>query len=217
MTEDEWLAGEDPSQNLDFLKGKASDRKHRLFACACCRSLWTLLADERGKAAIEASEAFADGSVSKAALKSARQAVRAARYGLKIGDGLANERWAAYWLAEVAASENAFTSVAAEIGRFTGLGILRPEGDWRPRITSLLKDVFGNPFRPISLSLHVPTDEVVGLAREIYGVRAFGRMPELADALEAAGCGDAEILGHCRGQEGHVRGCWVVDLLLGLS
>ena len=53
------------------------------------------------------------------------------------------------------------------------------------------------------------------IAQAIYGERAFDRMPILADALEDAGCDNADILGHCRQPGPHVRGCWVVDLLLG--
>ena len=56
---------------------------------------------------------------------------------------------------------------------------------------------------------------VPGIARGIYDERAFERMPILADALEDAGCGDADILAHCRSDWPHVRGCWVVDLLRG--
>ena len=56
---------------------------------------------------------------------------------------------------------------------------------------------------------------VLGLAQAIYDERAFDRLPILADALEDAGCTDAAILEHCRGPGPHVRGCWVVDLLLG--
>ena len=55
------------------------------------------------------------------------------------------------------------------------------------------------------------------MAQVIYGDRAFDRLPLLADALEDAGCTDADILGHCRTPGEHVRGCWVVDLLLGKS
>jgi hypothetical protein len=54
-----------------------------------------------------------------------------------------------------------------------------------------------------------------GIAESIYDHRAFERMPELADALAAAGCSNPEILSHCRGPGPHVRGCWVVDLVLG--
>jgi len=58
---------------------------------------------------------------------------------------------------------------------------------------------------------------VLKLAQAIYGDRAFDRMPVLADALEEAGCDNADILAHCRERGDHVRGCWVVDLLLGKS
>jgi hypothetical protein len=48
----------------------------------------------------------------------------------------------------------------------------------------------------------------------IYEGRHFGRLPELADALEKVGCNDTVILGHLRGQGVHVRGCWALDLVL---
>src|SRR5262249_4172122 len=82
--------------------------------------------------------------------------------------------------------------------------------------TALFRDVFGNPFRPMGIepSSHVWNGGmVVNLAQAIYEERAFDRLPILADALEDAGCRDAEILGHCRGGDTHVRGCWVLDLL----
>ena len=59
------------------------------------------------------------------------------------------------------------------------------------------------------------TSDAVALARGIYDERAFDRMPILADALQDAGCVNDEVLTHCRGEVVHVRGCWVVDLLLG--
>jgi hypothetical protein len=61
------------------------------------------------------------------------------------------------------------------------------------------------------------TTTVVSLARGIYAERAFDRMPVLADALQDAGCEDLRLLGHCRGPGPHGRGCWVVDLVLGLG
>ena len=54
-----------------------------------------------------------------------------------------------------------------------------------------------------------------GIAESIYDHRAFERLPALADALAEAGCSNPDILSHCRGPGPHVRGCWVVDLVLG--
>ena len=79
----------------------------------------------------------------------------------------------------------------------------------------LVREVFGNPFRLVTLDRAWLTSTVTALAQAIYDERAFDRLPILADALEDAGCGNQDILGHCRGPGPHVRGCWVVDLLLG--
>jgi hypothetical protein len=79
----------------------------------------------------------------------------------------------------------------------------------------ILRDIFGIPFRPVTANPTWLTSTVVTLARGIYDDRAFDRLPILADALMDAGCDDADVLGHCRGGGVHVRGCWVVDLLLG--
>jgi hypothetical protein len=59
------------------------------------------------------------------------------------------------------------------------------------------------------------TRETGALADGIYAERAFDRMPLLADALEASGCTNADLIEHCRSGRQHARGCWVVDLLLG--
>jgi hypothetical protein len=79
----------------------------------------------------------------------------------------------------------------------------------------LIHEVFGNPFRPITVDPAWLTPKVKTFAQAIYDDRAFERMPELADALAEAGCSDPDILTHCRGPGPHVRGCWVVDLVLG--
>jgi hypothetical protein len=79
----------------------------------------------------------------------------------------------------------------------------------------VLRDIFGNPFRAVAFDPRWRTSTAVGLARQMYESRVFGPMPILADALLEAGCEDADVLGHCRGDGPHVRGCWVIDLLLG--
>jgi hypothetical protein len=79
----------------------------------------------------------------------------------------------------------------------------------------LFRDIFGNPFRAVRFSSEWRTDTAVSLARAMYESREFGAMPILADALQDAGC-DNEVLAHCRdANQTHVRGCWVVDLVLG--
>jgi hypothetical protein len=84
----------------------------------------------------------------------------------------------------------------------------------------LLRDIFGNPFRPVPADpnwLSWNDGTIPELAQAVYDDRAFDRLPVLADALEEAGCVNADMLAHCRGPGPHVRGCWVVDLLLGKS
>ncbi|MBN9118666.1 MAG: hypothetical protein J0I06_05840 [Planctomycetes bacterium] len=81
---------------------------------------------------------------------------------------------------------------------------------------ALVRDVFGNPFRPVTADPAWLTPDVVTLARGIYEEKAFDRMPILADALQDAGCTNEDVLNHSRDpKQVHVRGCWVVDLLLG--
>jgi hypothetical protein len=82
-------------------------------------------------------------------------------------------------------------------------------------LATLIRDIFGNPFRPVAFDPRWRTDDAVGLARGIYEDRAFDRLPLLADALMDAGCDSDDILSHCRGEGPHVRGCWIVDLVLG--
>jgi hypothetical protein len=88
-------------------------------------------------------------------------------------------------------------------------------GPWRG-VAPLLREIFGNPFRPAVFDPEWRSDTALSLARHIYESRDFAQMPILADALQDAGCDNADILSHCRDpQQTHVRGCWVVDLVLG--
>jgi hypothetical protein len=81
----------------------------------------------------------------------------------------------------------------------------------------VLRDVLGNPFRRPTADPAWLTSTVAQLASGIYADRAFDRLPILADALLDAGCEDADVLAHCRSTGPHVRGCWVIDLVLGLG
>jgi hypothetical protein len=84
----------------------------------------------------------------------------------------------------------------------------------------LVHEIFGNPLRPVTLDpnwLRWNDNLVPKMAQVIYRKRCFRNLPILADALEESGCQDAELLSHCRVPIEHVRGCWVVDFLLGMA
>lgn len=234
MTEVEWLACDDPEPMFQFLKGKVSDRKLRLFACSCCRKIWHLLTDERCRRAVTVAEEFADGTASFERLCiSHEEATAAAQAALEATIHLNDETneyppsavryacddlrfWDMHHAAGVCAADTELaTCVAIDIKGYDGPN---------PRIASrivqllLLRDIFGNPFRPVTVSpawLAWNHGTVPKLAQAIYDERRFADMPILADALEEAGCTSADILAHCRQPAEHVRGCWVVDLLLG--
>lgn len=88
----------------------------------------------------------------------------------------------------------------------------RDEGP--PERATLLRCIFANPFRSVTFDPRWRTSDTVALAQAIYDHRAFERLPILGDALMDAGCEDEQIIGHCRSEGPHVRGCWVVDLVL---
>ena len=192
MTEHEWLTATDPEPMLEFLSGKASDRKLLLFCAACAR--WNSDLRE-GKdredqlTRIEVHEKYADGLVGNADYRRLFSHIRS--------DTLPEWpwEWARLW------TKQADRTAA-------------PPFPLSER-SNMLRDVLGNPFRPVAVDPAWRTSTVVALARGIYDEKAFDRMPILADALQDAGCDNDDVLSHCRGGGPHVRGCWVVDLLLG--
>jgi hypothetical protein len=107
-------------------------------------------------------------------------------------------------------------SVHVPIYLLGALERLQAVGDIHRVYVNVLRDVFGNPFRPATFSPDWCTDTAVSLAQQMYDSRDFSAMPILADALQDAGCDNDDILSHCRDVNApHVRGCWVVDLVLG--
>jgi hypothetical protein len=221
VTEAEWLTGTDPRPLLEHLGRKARSRKLRLFAVACCRRAWKRLRDEACRGAVEVAEGFADHRVSNQEREQVTRAVRA----------LCGPRArACYGLAYHVVRGTRYTFVDARIAaahaNWTVTGV-RQVGD-NPATEAaesaaqcrLLRDIYGNPFRAVAIDttwLAWDGGTVRKLAQAIYDERAFERLPVLADALEEAGCADSAVLSHCRQPGEHVRGCWVVDLLLGKS
>jgi hypothetical protein len=227
MTEGQWERCADPYEMLQFLDHRGRERKLRLFAVGCCRRAWHLLTDERSRNAVEVSELFADRGVTKHELAAARTAAEVVTH---VGWFASVRRWlaagpsqtsntmqraaqaaasAAIWRVRDAAAAtwvqaaNALTTNSTEQ--------LEEQG----RQCGLLRDLIGNPIRPVSWDPAWRNHHAVAVARSLYDTREFQDMPILADALEEAGCTDEAILSHCRGPGPHVRGCWVVDLVLG--
>jgi hypothetical protein len=228
MTEAEWLACDEPTPMLEFLQSTASDRKLRLFACACCRRLWPLLSDERSRGALVVSELYADGLVSPEELDTAcRQAGVASGALLRGSESTSTAATAAEIAVETEARyvvENA-TLIAADAAAHAIAENVKPDdydAEWRAARNAevieqshLLRDLFA-PFVPRLVPDRIwRTDTAVSLACQMYESRDFSAMPILADALQDAGCDSTAILDHCRGPGPHVRGCFVVDLLLG--
>ena len=184
-------------------EGKASDRKCRLFAVACCRLTPSSITHRECLALVDLAELFADGGVSRQQLVRARETVHewAREQGLIGNDEGVEQRWLAQWGAFQAAS----TSRIRPVYGFLSTRRYRP----------LLADIFGPTARETSFDTRWRTEHTVGIAGKMYDERDFAAMPILADALQEAGCENAAILTHCREPGVHVRGCWVVDLVLG--
>jgi hypothetical protein len=220
MTEEEWFACADPDLLLRSLPGPASPRKLRLYGCACVREVWQFLLYEGSRSAIEIVERYVDGEATADELDRARSlAERAAAQSLPHGQ---------YSGTAYAASAQAAQSVAVLAWNVTDVALTIRRGlasNVLPEITDrkhchILRDVFGNPFNPVMIDpawLTWNDHTVPKIAMAIHYDRAFDRLPILADALEDAGCDNADLLSHCRSGGEHVRGCWAVDLLLGKS
>ena len=228
MTEAEWLAGEDLERLLRWLEwGMRPERKWQLFALACLEPLAPHIHDERLKLALSAIARNAEGRGAAAELESAREDAEAA-HDLIWADP-SEQRW--FYVSEYAAravtlaTQAGYEGHARQIAKFcsetlrlcadyhTADAVRREAND---RQVSLIYDIFGNPFRPVALDPLWLTFDVQALAQGIDADRAFDRMPILADALQDAGCDNPDVLNHCRDPHAtHVRGCWVLDLLLG--
>jgi hypothetical protein len=227
MTDAEWPSCTDPSAMLRHLERGASDRKLRLFACACCRGIWHLLADERTRKLIELIELEVDGLAradDRDAARGEAGAIAASSTWDYMTGAPADQMVTGALLSESALgmasnvagwARQAVKDARAEGERTKDARRKRSHDGEGSHQCSLLRDIFANPFRPASIDPSWQTPAVVDLAKSIYDERAFDRMPILGDALEEAGSANAEILAHCREPGEHVRGCWVVDALLG--
>lgn len=244
MTEAEWQDTTDVSGMLRCVREqhgasrrKAGKRKLRLFGCGCCRQLWGWMDDARSREAVVVAERLADGLARAEEVEEARaRALEAAQ--------AATGPWAAPSVPEAPsptdgvargcdwphacpqlAAQAAFCVLDGRLGNAAFVAVVPAPYPEHPTATALgpmhrwqadaLRCLFANPFRPISVARGWRTPTVLALAQQMYESRDFSAMPILADALQDAGCDNAEVLDHCRGLGPHVRGCWVVDLVLG--
>jgi hypothetical protein len=247
MTEEEWLTCIQTRPMLRNLLGllpdelrvqdvesfpfcRGSDRKLRLFACACYRRVSHLLPNDRARAAVEVAERVADGLLPVEELEWAKARIRepidALEPGWRASRGAERKAllpthaalslglvvlWREAQKAAYYASSNAYLAVGA-LDESDRRGASE-RGEEQAQ-TDLLRDIFGNPLRPVPFAPSWRTSTAASLASHIDATGEFEIMPILADALMDAGCFNNEVLGHCRGSGPHVRGCWVVDLLL---
>jgi hypothetical protein len=225
MTEAEWMACTEPEPMLVFLRGKSSERKLRFFARACLCREWHLLSIV-SQNLVKVTEQFDDRLITEERLTVSVRLHRDWMHRLndhysaqficaKIVNQLVwGAAWAVAWnaVSEIRRAIRADSSPEDVCKETTGQAILT-------------REVFGNPFRPVSLDpswLTWRDGTIPRLAQVIYEARELpngyldrDRLAVLGDALEDAGCDDQGILDHCRGPGPHVRGCWVVDLILG--
>lgn len=180
-----------------------SQRKARLFSCACCKAVVYDRVPLECRLAIDAAELFADGKI-------------------RVKDLLASRRAALPHVRDSVSTPGEYTAIAVSrrdsraawvlqlVRRFANDDLITHQ-----RTIRLFNDIFGNPFRPITFDPRWRSSAVFDLSESIYEERAFDRIPILADALMDAGCANDDIIQHCRGPGPHVKGCWVVDLILG--
>jgi hypothetical protein len=224
MTEADWLASEDPRTMLAGVIGRGcvprpgvlnghTSRKLRLFACGCCRLVWVRLTGEQSRRAVEVAERYADSGATEDE-RSAADLDAATATGERPSSGADLAMWVCV--------EDSYPLVTGRHYSWQVCGVAQDLGLAAAEQASLLRDIFGNPFRPAAISPAWLTPDVVHLAHAAYDERLLPsgqldrqRLLVLADALEEAGCTNAEVLGHLRGPGLHVRGCFLLDLLVG--
>ncbi len=213
---------------------RPSSRKLLLLACACYRRVSVQLMDAVICAGIDTAEQFAEGLLSESEFRAAIGTTRALVPRLTEmlqGTSTRAERSrleAAIYVAQaVSALDWPPASAAVMSIHYVSLAMKywAKSQNWAARPTAnkerkaqllLLRDIVGNPFRPVTLDPAWRTSTVLAIAQGMYESRDFSAMPILADALQDAGSDSEDILNHCRNEKAmHVRGCWVIDLVLG--
>jgi hypothetical protein len=210
---------------LNAVRGKASERKMQLFACACCRLVWHLLPDLCHRI-VEATEQYADQEIAPTVLAGLfngffpdRIAVSDLPGGNQAAEAVGHLGWNWRWAAYATDASAEYTSYRVARSAAEALAKSIPWQNARQLEAELFRDIFG-PLTSRLAGLDIAwiawnDGTIPKLAQGIYEDRAFDRLPVLGDALEDAGCTDAGILDHLRGAGPHALGCWALDLLTG--
>lgn len=211
MTDFHWQECLDPLLMLEFLTGKASDRKLRLFACACCRQpgVWRRL-DRDSQLAVVTCEDFADGNRTPDQLWRAMIDAPPRTFMDRpwdVGPGV-RLRLQDQVEQSVQATANPSAWEAAQTTSRLLVNLVSASEQ-----CALLREVFGNATEPVVPDRLCVPPSVVSFAQAIYDRRSFDRVPELAGVLREARC-DEKVIAHCAAPGTHVRGCWAIDAVL---
>jgi hypothetical protein len=248
MTEEEWLACEDPKKLAEEVytwyvcvrcrqkvsrypansactqcnarrktTPRFSTRKYRLIGCACCRLIWDDLASDEQRRAVETAERYAEGEADTEQLRRAWQ--QSAPPGCTTASQYEHEPLLGAVAQVVARTAEVRRRQWASASGPARDEIARRAAEDPRRLCDAIRDVAGNPFRPVSIDPHwldANGGQVRAVARGIAEEGRFADLPVLADALEDAGCSDEQVLSHAR-QPAHYRGCWLLDAIVGKS
>jgi len=222
MTESQWLEATTVHEFHLYWTAPRRHRSWRLFGVACCRRAMALSPDARFDALAECAEQFADDRLDWGQVKQLRKVIPAIRRELGDQFGPHEVRHHTLDSLDQVTQQKPYDALSAVHKSRTAFGARDRPGfqaglDLEEQAqVRLLRDIFGNPFRSVVFDPTWRTSTVLALAKQMYDSRDFTLMPILADSLQDAGCEHADILNHCRDPHGvHVRGCWVVDGVLG--
>jgi hypothetical protein len=225
MSADEFAALADPDDVWKVVGPSTPfrGRKWVLTASALTSMVSHLLHNEQTLLAVAMLDRFADRSATTEewaeAVWNAQEAAEFCSYRRNATEAqnLAASAVHRFALLEIAwGMTNARNALADEADKSYGRNYRAAQNAAGSRQSTFLRELFGNPFCRVAFDAAWRTSTATALAQTMYESRDFGAMPILADALQDAGCGSDDILNHCRdATQVHVRGCWVVDLVLG--
>ena len=208
-----WLTQTEPSDLLELIEPRGCGRKWWLLVAACLHGIEHKMPGPAALSALWLIEKCAEGCPHYAQMGAAvNEIVTELSGGHPPAERFAGH--AALWAVRNGGL-GALYRLTVTVAANTASALHGGKHDYT-EVVRWLRDIFGDPFRPISFSPEWRPGTAMSLAAQMYESRDFSAMPILADALQDAGCNDADILSHCRDTPlSHVRGCWVVDLVLG--